>query len=373
MGLGLEGAYGVQGGWDALHSIISERRKQELLAQKAEEERQRQLLEWRKFEEDKRQFGVTNQRLEEAAGIVRKRQEEQDTINKAARIESSSAIGDPLTPDKIVALQQAGAGNAIQATPILPGVGLIEKIGAKPTIQPGTETGGQFEYGGTSQQRHQEEADRRAEQAAIDARKRAEEAAARGDKALAISEQRLGLAEQAANREVPIYEKQPDGSYAVVSRMEHGGQLGPNPETTFERNQRASRKAAGTTISAIENLSAKINVNQGVYAKITGAAERAKAQANLNDDVAEYESLIQAFTPLVARALGHTGVLTEQDVQSTRQIFPKPTDPKSLRDRKIARLRSFFQLEEGEGGAAPPPAAGGAKHLVFDPASGELK
>src|SRR4030095_3537841 len=314
--------------------------------------------------------------LAEAAGIVRKRQEEQDTINKAARIESSSAIGDPLTPDKIVALQQAGVGNAVQATPILPGVGLIEKIGAKPTIQPGTETGGGFEYGGTSQQVHQEEADRRAEQNAIEARRRADEAAARGERQLDISERRANAAEAAATQDVPIYQRQADGSIVEIGRMPHGGRLAPEAEKTFQRNQRASRQAAGTTINAIDTLSARINVNQGVMAKVTGTVERAKAQANLNDDVAEYQSLIQAFTPLVARALGHTGVLTEQDVQSTREIFPKPTDPKSLRDRKIKRLKSFFQVEgaeDGSEGAAPPPAAGGAKHLVFDPATGELK
>jgi hypothetical protein len=48
------------------------------------------------------------------------------------------------------------------------------------------------------------------------------------------------------------------------------------------------------------------------------------------------------FTPLVARALGHTGVLTEQDVQSVRALFPRPEDSKSLRDRKVSRLKGLM-------------------------------
>jgi hypothetical protein len=42
MGLGLQGAYGLEGGWDALAQIIATRKKDELLAQ-AEQDRQRQL------------------------------------------------------------------------------------------------------------------------------------------------------------------------------------------------------------------------------------------------------------------------------------------------------------------------------------------
>ena len=64
--------------------------------------------------------------------------------------------------------------------------------------------------------------------------------------------------------------------------------------------------------------------------------------ANMNDDIAEYEALVSGFTPLVARALGHTGVLTEQDVQSVRAVFPRPGDSKSLRDRKMKRMRSLL-------------------------------
>jgi hypothetical protein len=70
--------------------------------------------------------------------------------------------------------------------------------------------------------------------------------------------------------------------------------------------------------------------------------------------VAEYEALVSMYTPIMARANGHTGVLTEQDVQSTKAGFPRPGDSKTLRDRKITMMQSLM----GAGGKA---GAGGPK------------
>jgi hypothetical protein len=353
MALGLEAAYGQQGGWDTLHRIIAERKKDEILKQREEDARQQRAYEQQRLEEERRQFDVSEQRLSETAGITQARQKQADLVSLAGRIKSASSIGDPLAPDKALALQQAGEGNAVAAMPIIPGVGLIEHLGARasapPPSGPGAETGGEFLYGGTSAQKHTAQAEQLAEERFQQDQKDKAAAAARGDRALGISEQRLGLAEQQAQEGTSIVERQPDGSYAVVGTMPRGGRLAPNPETTFQRNQKAARQGAHSTIDAVAELSAKINVNQGVIAKVTGTVERAKAQANLNDDVAEYESIIQAFTPLVARALGHTGVLTEQDVQSARRLFPSPTDSKSLRDRKVARMKQFFGEDTPEG------------------------
>ncbi len=75
---------------------------------------------------------------------------------------------------------------------------------------------------------------------------------------------------------------------------------------------------------------------------------------NLNDDIAEYEAMISGFTPLIARALGHTGVLTQQDVDSVKALFPRPGDSKSLRDRKVARIEQLMGAIENPG-AAPGP------------------
>ena len=125
--------------------------------------------------------------------------------------------------------------------------------------------------------------------------------------------------------------------------------------TEGERNERRQYSKAKPIFEAISELSERINTGQGALAKLTGSVARAKASVNLNDDVAEYESLISGFTPMIARAVGHTGVLTEPDVQSVKRMFPTPGDSQSLRDRKIARL---FQLMGAIEGVTASPGGG---------------
>ena len=129
----------------------------------------------------------------------------------------------------------------------------------------------------------------------------------------------------------------------------------PVPSAAETQDTRKFKQAA-PILSAVSELSEKINTLQGVAAKASGEAAKQAAKLNLNDNVAEYEALISGFTPLVARALGHTGVLTQQDVDSVKALFPRPGDSKSLRDRKVGRIKGIIgQLEGGEVGAAPPP------------------
>lgn len=129
----------------------------------------------------------------------------------------------------------------------------------------------------------------------------------------------------------------------------------PRPVPSPLETQDARKfKQAEPILNAVSELSEKINTQSGLLAKMSGGVEKAKAQANYNDDVAEYEALISGFTPLVARALGHTGVLTQQDVDSVKALFPKPGDSKTLRDRKIARIRSI--IGELETNASPGPS-----------------
>jgi hypothetical protein len=132
--------------------------------------------------------------------------------------------------------------------------------------------------------------------------------------------------------------------------------------TADARNEERRSGRVGTMIDAVEELTARINTNQGVMATIRGAAEQQAARVNLQNDIAEYESMVEAFTPIIARAFGHTGVLTQQDVDSARAILPKPTDGKNLRDRKIARLRSLLASFTPSGSPkTDAPPAGGTK------------
>lgn len=142
-----------------------------------------------------------------------------------------------------------------------------------------------------------------------------------------------------------------------VSRQDAlgGGEFAAAP-TAEQRNKSAASARSAPVLSAISELSERINTGQGAIAKISGTVERAKAQANLSDDVAEYDAVVSGFTPMLARAVGHTGVLTEQDVQSVRKMLPQPGDSKSVRDRKITRINSLMGAVSGPAG---PSQAGG--------------
>jgi len=144
---------------------------------------------------------------------------------------------------------------------------------------------------------------------------------------------------------------------ATTSIIGPDGQPVKTAMSAQERMDSRKFSKAAPVLKGIGELSERINTLQGVYAKAAGEVEKQKAKINLNDDVAEYESLVSGFTPMIARALGHTGVLTQQDVDSVKALFPRPGDSKTLRDRKIARMMTIIgELEgvEGVSGVAPP-------------------
>jgi hypothetical protein len=132
-----------------------------------------------------------------------------------------------------------------------------------------------------------------------------------------------------------------------------GKPLGQAP-TAEMRNTAEGKKRLQPLLDSVEELTERINVNQGVYAKMAGGTAKVAAKLNLDDDVAEYESMVQAFTPNWARALGHVGVLTQQDVDSAKAALPRPGDSKSLRDRKIARIHKILGTQTNvDDGASP--------------------
>lgn len=145
--------------------------------------------------------------------------------------------------------------------------------------------------------------------------------------------------------------------------------VNPRPVPSAMETQDSRKfKQAEPILRSVSELSEKINTQTGLIAKMRGGAERVKAQANYNDDIAEYEALISGFTPLVARALGHIGVLTQQDVDSVKALFPKPGDSKSLRDRKIARIKTIIgELEAGANPATPSSGAPSPTGANADP------
>lgn len=119
----------------------------------------------------------------------------------------------------------------------------------------------------------------------------------------------------------------------------------------------AGKPNVGAIMGEIETLSKRINTEGGgPMSNITGMMRRGKAAANLDNDVSEYEALVQGMIPMVARANGHTGVLTQQDVDSTRNLFPKVGDNKTLAENKLARVKKLIGSNAvGAAGATAAP------------------
>ena len=130
--------------------------------------------------------------------------------------------------------------------------------------------------------------------------------------------------------------------------------LGPLAARGFKPSPASAKGGpnVGAIMGEIETLSKRINTSDaGPLSTLQGAMRGLASRANMDNDVAEYEALIQGMIPMVARANGHSGVLTQQDVDSTRRLFPEVNDNKTLARNKMDRIK---RLLAGAGGAAAP-------------------
>jgi hypothetical protein len=158
----------------------------------------------------------------------------------------------------------------------------------------------------------------------------------------------------------------PDGDQKLVTKREAARLIDQGYRYTGDSTRGGGRgtsgrgadaKAAGSSadpvINEIDQLSQQINTGgggfpEGLWTTAKGAGREAASTVNLDNAVAEYTSLVDGFTPLIARAVGHVGVLTEQDVQSVKRLFPTPRDNKQLRDAKVARVRKIMAAIHGD-------------------------
>jgi len=170
---------------------------------------------------------------------------------------------------------------------------------------------------------------------------------------------------EAAGR-APNYEwaQTPDGSTKLMTPEEIRAEGGRKPQGAMEAMDERKYKKAAPVMRGINELTEKINTQQGLLAKMSGGAAKLAAKANYDDDVAEYTALVSGFTPMVARALGHTGVLTQQDVDSVKSLFPLPGDSKTLRDRKMNRVLGIIGELEGATNAPKGGSGGGTVELI---------
>jgi hypothetical protein len=134
-----------------------------------------------------------------------------------------------------------------------------------------------------------------------------------------------------------------------------GAQFKAQP-TADVQNRQAQAKTAIQIIGGLKDLADKAGFNQGegLSQTFTGAAQRFQAGMNNNPAVQVYQSQVEAMIPVIARALGHTGVLTEQDVAHAAAAFPKLGDSHTVAQAKWAALQNM----------ANAMAAGGDERLA---------
>ena len=179
----------------------------------------------------------------------------------------------------------------------------------------------------------------------------------------ALSQGRDMLREEDRDRVIPIITMNSEGNPITAYRRESDV-----VNKAFPRPKGSEGQAANALDSArqiyprLKELSVGIKgmgewegeggifTTEGWRALLSGAAKSARAKLNLDLDLAEYNSAVQGFIPTFARAVGHTGVLTELDVEKTRGLFPLPGDSRALALRK---LKNIEMLMEGEARLAP--------------------
>ncbi len=166
------------------------------------------------------------------------------------------------------------------------------------------------------------------------------------------------------------------------------------PPTTAERNVASGSTAAIQTrkmaqeraIPILQDLGSRITtLNQGkeggLIDRAEGVARGVGSKVGLDPATDLYRTGIRGFVPLFARAVGHTGVLTELDVQRTEELFPRVGDAEDVTAEKMARIQRImtgkepqpFQFEYPEydssgvtTGDSQPAAPSGPRRIKFD-------
>jgi hypothetical protein len=84
----------------------------------------------------------------------------------------------------------------------------------------------------------------------------------------------------------------------------------------------------------------------GPLGKAAGVVGQLKRKVGAAPDIELYSSQLSGFIPLFARAVGHSGVLTEKDVERTELLFPQPGDTEEVATRKLNRIQSIMSGKE---------------------------
>ena len=164
-------------------------------------------------------------------------------------------------------------------------------------------------------------------------------------------------ADVADERRRPSFNFQTIGGNRVAVNEEtlEQTELGPvTPTGGASASGRAGAlEAALPVVDLLEELSVEINTATGPTATVRGLGKQARAAVNLDPTASRYQSVLKGFIPLFARAVGHVGILTQQDVDSVRGLFPTLGTSQEIAEANFRDIRRLIaEMNDGTVGLA---------------------
>ena len=132
----------------------------------------------------------------------------------------------------------------------------------------------------------------------------------------------------------------------------------PAGPTAATRGKEEAKGAAMKAYEAIRGLRRQMPTPEGwVEANVTGIGREIGARTQADPVANRYKASIRGFVPLMARALGHVGVLTELDVERTEDLFSglgATAETDRISDEMIRKIMSGeVPFQFGQGGGKP--------------------
>jgi hypothetical protein len=133
---------------------------------------------------------------------------------------------------------------------------------------------------------------------------------------------------------------------------------GPTAQTRGQQyGRRMAQNALDNLMKTYESMGGQ--PEGGLEARGTGLVRRGASALGYAPEVNTYSKGVRGFVPLLARALGHVGVLTELDVQRTEELLPRPGDTAEEARQKrqlwadIMSGQAQLPFQFGQGGGKP--------------------
>jgi hypothetical protein len=129
-----------------------------------------------------------------------------------------------------------------------------------------------------------------------------------------------------------------------INRDTNEREFFPSNPTVGTRGKGEARGTAITTFTRLlQNFDAIGEAPEdGLEARARGAKLAAQAAAGYVPSLRTYKKGVRGFVPLMARALGHVGVLTELDVERSEELFPTEFDTREEKAQKVDLLNDIM-------------------------------